>query len=88
MHSSTTSDSSASLLTVREVAERLHVSTRCVYQLIDEGRLGCHRIGLGRGRLRVAPRELDRFLAGCEREMRGQEAQPARAPVRLKHLRE
>ncbi len=33
------------LMTVKEVARRLRVSASLVYQLVDCGRLGCHRIG-------------------------------------------
>lgn len=44
----------AEMLTVKEVAERLRVSRTCVYQLIERGMLVCHRIGLGRGAIRIA----------------------------------
>ena len=39
---------------VSQVAEKLNVSESIVYALIDAGRLACHRIGLGRGTIRVS----------------------------------
>lgn len=70
--------------TVRQVAEQLNVSESIVYALIDAGRLACHRIGVGRGTIRIAREDLDAYLASC-REERGDEPHPARRP-RLKHI--
>ena len=53
------------MLTVREVAELLNVSVGCVYGLVSKGRLRCHRIGLGRGTIRVNGDDLDEYLAEC-----------------------
>ena len=50
------------MLTVREVADHLRVSPSCVYGLIGRGLLACHRIGLGRGTIRVTAEQLARFL--------------------------
>ncbi len=49
-----------SLLTVREVAERLCVCTASVYRLCARGELAHHRIGSA---IRVAPVDLARLLA-------------------------
>lgn len=51
------------LLTVQEVAGLLRVSQSLVYQLVDAGRIACHRIGIGRGAIRVSREEVIRFLA-------------------------
>ena len=47
-------------LTVRQSADRLRVSPRCVYDLIECGRLKCQRIGTGRGTIRIRPADLER----------------------------
>ncbi len=56
------------LMTVKEVARRLRVSASLVYQLIDSGKLGCHRIGNGRGAIRIRPEDLANYLQGCRKE--------------------
>ena len=53
------------MLTVREVAESLAVSATCVYQLISARKLPCHRIGVGRGAIRVSEADLAGFLECC-----------------------
>ncbi len=70
---------------VSQVAERLSVSESIVYALIDAGRLACHRIGVGRGTIRVSTEDLDAYLASCRVE-KGEEPRPAPRP-RLKHIK-
>ena len=53
------------LMTVKEVARRLRVSASLVYQLVDSGKLGCHRIGNGRGAIRIRPEDVDEYLNQC-----------------------
>jgi excisionase family DNA binding protein len=48
-----------SLLTVKQAAERLHVSTRTIYDLVESGRLRCNRYGSGRGTIRIRPDDLN-----------------------------
>lgn len=50
------------MLTVKQVAERLQVSKSIVYALIDAQRLPCHRIGLGRGTIRISETDLGVYL--------------------------
>jgi excisionase family DNA binding protein len=72
------------LLTVREVAAELRVSTSLVYELIESKKLACHRIGKGRGAIRVGRVDLDRFVEECRVE-----SQPPRVRTprpQLKHL--
>lgn len=51
---------------VRDVAKRLEVSTATVYAMIAMGKLKCHRIGLGRGVIRITEDHLNDFLQGTE----------------------
>jgi len=78
------------MLKVSEVSRRLNVSQGCVYELIARGRLPCHRIGLGRGAIRVLEEDLNRFLAATRRE-KGEEAprlpRPPKTSISFKHLK-
>jgi excisionase family DNA binding protein len=74
------------LLKVRDTAERLNVSESCVYQLIEAGKLPCHRIGNGRGAIRISEADLNDYLASCREARTGEK--PGKAPrPRLKHLK-
>lgn len=75
------------MLTVKEVAERLRVSRTCVYQLVERGKLACHRIGLGRGAIRVTSQDLTTFIESC-RDAREAVTNSPQPPVRLKHLKQ
>jgi excisionase family DNA binding protein len=49
--------------TVRDIAARLQCSQALVYGLIKDGRLRCHRIGLGKqGGVRISDDQFDEFL--------------------------
>lgn len=54
------------MMRVKEVAGRLDVSTCTVYDLVAAGKLRCHRIGMGRGTIRVTEEQLAEFLANSE----------------------
>jgi excisionase family DNA binding protein len=56
------------VLTVKEVAERLRVSSSTVYNLVEEGRISCHRIGKGRGCIRFTEEQVEAFLQSCRVE--------------------
>ena len=49
-------------LTAAEVAERLAISRRTVYRLVEQGWLRARRIGR---MLRFPPEDVSRFLSGC-----------------------
>ena len=49
-------------LTVRQAARRMNVDDRTVYSLCRSGELAHHRIGNGRGTIRITPDELRRYL--------------------------
>jgi excisionase family DNA binding protein len=73
------------MLTVQDIAQQLRVSSSLVYGLISAGKIPCHRIGRGRGAIRVRRDDLDRFLDGCRVE---KELPDRRLPKpRLKHLK-
>jgi excisionase family DNA binding protein len=52
----------ASWYTVEEIAQLLKISRSNVYQLTERGKLAAHRIGIGRGTIRVAKSDLDAYL--------------------------
>ena len=54
-------------LTVSEVAERLNVSAATVYNLVERDRLAHHRIGIGRGAVRVSEEQLRAYLESTQR---------------------
>lgn len=49
-----------SLISVREFAERLSISSKTVRRLIDSGQIPIHRIG---GQIRIAETDAARFVA-------------------------
>lgn len=55
------------MYTVKNVAHHLGVSETCVYQLVARGKLACHRIGVGRGAIRIAAEDLTAFMEACRR---------------------
>lgn len=56
------------MLTVKEIAGRLRVSPSTVYNLVEEGRISCHRIGKGRGCIRFTEEQVEAFLQSCRVE--------------------
>jgi len=73
------------LLTVQDVAVILKVSNSLVYGLVASRKIACHRIGQGRGAIRICRNDLEEFLATCRTE----KTEPtARLPrPKLKHLK-
>lgn len=57
------------MFTIAEVAERLRVSASTVYNLVENGQLECHRIGIGRGTIRISEEQVREYL---ERSRAGQ----------------
>lgn len=76
------------LLTVKDVSERLGISRGSVYELVKQGRLGAHRVGSGRGTIRVSESDLRAYLEECR--VGGDPVTPERrrasAGRRLKHI--
>lgn len=78
------------MFTVKQVAEQLNISATCVYQLVSTGKLACHRIGIGRGAIRVSEDDLRAFISASRNESEHLPPSPSqRLPsVReFKHLR-
>ncbi len=74
------------MFTVKETATRLRVSPATVYALISTGKLRCHRVGVGRGVIRVSPDNIAHFLEESESSATEKTiSRPARP--RLKHIR-
>ena len=72
------------LLKPRQLAERLNVSLSTVYGLIESGKIACHRIGRGRGAVRVSEADFDAYLTSCRVERKEGTAKSPR--IQLKHL--
>lgn len=72
-------------MTVKQAAARLEVSAATVYALIGSGKLGCRRIGLGRGVIRISEDHLAAFLQAAEPVPVSAPAPPR--SVKLRHLR-
>lgn len=70
------------MFTVAEIAKRLKCSPALVYALCEAGKLSHHRLGLGRGTIRVAEEDLTAFL----QESRVKKNQLTTAAA-LKHIR-
>jgi len=69
------------VLTVADVAKRLRCSPSLVYGLCASGKLPHHRLGLGRGTIRVTEAQLAAFLEGTA-------ITPAPSqPEELRHIR-
>jgi len=76
------------MLTVIQVAERLQVSKQTVYTLIQNGRLATHRIGAGRGAIRVSEADLDIYLQSTRQvNAEPQPRSPTSSRRVLRHLR-
>lgn len=57
------STQTSSLLTVQEAADRLRCSRGLVYALCLQGKLEHHRLGLGRGTIRIQEAAIASFLS-------------------------
>jgi excisionase family DNA binding protein len=73
-------------MTVKQVAFRLEVSSATIYALVAAGKLKCHRVGLGRGAIRISEEHVAEFLTAAPKLP---VPVPPRVPaVKLKHLRQ
>ena len=73
------------LFTVEQAASQLQVSKSNVYSLIERGRLACHRIGVGRGTIRISQEDFDAILQSCHQgEFVEEQVVPRR--TKLKHI--
>src|SRR5262249_38281 len=72
--------------TVKQVAERLQISPNTIYSLCETGELPHRRIGLGRGRIRIAESDLQEYLDRKKVGGAGRAAAPRQKPGKLTHL--
>ena len=73
------------MLTVQDIAQRLNVSQACMYRIVQSGKLACHRIGNGRGTVRISEEDFDEYVRACRI---GKSEETRRAPrSRLKHIK-
>jgi excisionase family DNA binding protein len=80
------------MLTVKEAAERLHVSPSLLYALCSRRAIAHERFGLGRGAIRISEEALAEFQERCR--VRGSAAAalparvtPPRPPPTLRHVK-
>lgn len=59
------------LLDVREAAKRLGIGRSSVYALVTDGLLVAHRVGTGRGVIRIAEADLADYLRRCRKSPGG-----------------
>ena len=85
IHGMSNLDQQPEWFTVRDVASQLRVSPSLVYQLVETGKLACHRIGTGRGAIRISLTDLEAYLRDCRSERQTPIPKPSRP--RLKHLK-
>lgn len=72
------------LLTVKEMAAALRISATTAYQLVESGKVPCHRVGTGRGSIRINQEDLDLYVEQCRSVPKPTRKKPVN--VRLKHL--
>lgn len=75
------------MLTIRDVAERLGISPSTAYALVESHRLPHHRIGVGRGVIRVSEAQLTAYLDTTKQEREApRPAVPKPSRPRLRHI--
>lgn len=71
-------------MTIKQVAERLGLSTDAVYDLCQTKQLAHFRIGRNRGRIRISPGQLEAYMQSNEEPaepLRGSSSVAARRPA-------
>ncbi len=73
------------MLRIKQVAERLNLSESKVYELVEQGKLGHHRMD---GAIRVSEEQLAEYLETTKREGRDAASRkPRQRRPELRHLR-
>src|SRR5262245_27133831 len=70
------------LLTIKQAAERLNVCPATVYDLCAQRKLAHHRVGVGRGTIRIDEADLAAFMENCKVS-----EQSPRNAAGLKHIK-
>lgn len=55
------------LLSYREAAARLDLSTVTLRRLVEAGKVSVYRLGPSGGRVKFAPADLDRYIESCRK---------------------
>jgi len=74
------------MFSVKDVAHHLSLSPSKVYELVDQGKIGHHRMD---GAIRISQKQLEEYLKETERERRDEtpkKRKPRRPGVELKYL--
>lgn len=76
------------MLTVKQAADQLGVSSTLIYTLCTRGAIAHERYGLGRGTIRLSQEALDDFRNRCRARAPAAPAPAARASAlpRLQHI--
>ena len=69
-------------MTVKQAAKSLEVSPTTIYALVGAGKMKCHRVGLGRGCIRISEEHIAEYLGGTVPKA----APPTLRKVKLRHL--
>jgi excisionase family DNA binding protein len=72
-------------MSVKAAAALLEVSVTTVYGLVAAGKLRCYRVGVGRGRIRIAETHINEYLGKAESAP--VPPAPASPPPSLRHIR-
>lgn len=72
------------MLSVKDAAVRLNVSTSTIYSLIKCGQLRSHRVGVGRGVIRVSEANISDYLQSSASVI---DRPPRHRRQSLKHIR-
>ena len=76
------------MMTVKQAAERLNVSEKTVRNMVKCGKLPHHRIGAGRGVIRISEHALEQHLAESEvRESLANSQTRTQDRRRLRHIK-
>ncbi|MCA9196653.1 MAG: helix-turn-helix domain-containing protein [Planctomycetales bacterium] len=77
------------MLSVKQTSELLSVSVATVYSLVHRGKLPSHRIGVGRGVIRIRLVDIEAYLESCKTDVLQHRKPSVFATPRrtLKHIR-
>lgn len=74
------------MLTVKQASERLNVSAATIYALVSTGKLPGHRVGVGRGVIRIAEADISAYLDECRTDVPARTSSP-KTRLTLKHIK-
>lgn len=75
------------LLHIKDVAERLNISSATAYELVNKGLLISHRIGPNKGVIRIKEEDLTAYITNCRNSISPAIPKIAPAPMTLNHIK-